>query len=325
MPLIESKYLPPRLLRGGHRQTILANLLRRPKWSWPEPAERLELADGDFLDLYWCCQPRAERLVIFLHGLEGSAQASYIRSMAQVLSAQGWACLAWNYRGCGGVENRLRRFYHSGETGDVRAVVDHALAQGYERVAFVGFSLGGNLALKALSEAPAHPQVRAAVAISAPVDLPSSSFLLDEEPGNWLYQQRFLRSLKQKALDKAQRYPELRAMLAGEDGIRAVKNIKRFDERITAPLHGFPDADAYWYQCSAIRSMAQLRTPSLLLSSMDDPLLAAPSFPVELARTHSHLFLEACEYGGHLGFLNDLDPRLSWHEKRTQEFLSEWF
>jgi predicted alpha/beta-fold hydrolase len=310
MPELPSSYRAPRLLQGGHVQTLLGALLPAPAAPLPA-ADTLELADGDCLHLGWW-RGGCRRLLILCHGLEGSLRATYIRGMAAAAVRTGWDVLAWNYRDCGGLPNRLPRSYHSGESGDLRAVVEHA-APAYESLALVGFSLGGNLVLKYLGEAAPHPAVRTAVAVSAPVDLASSAGALDDQPANRLYQQRFLRSLRVKAQAKARRFPQVVGRL---DGIRT---IREFDERFTAPLHGFRDATDYYARASARPHLAAIGVPALLLNALDDPLLAAPSFPRELAAGHAHLHLETPGHGGHVGFL---DARLRrWHERRVLGFL----
>ena len=146
MPVLPSGFRPPVWLRGGHLQTVLPVFWRR-RSARLRQAERLELPDGDFLELSWN-KAGFRRLAILSHGLEGDTEAGYIRGMAAALEAAGWDVLAWTFRGCGPLPNRLLRFYHSGETGDLGAVIRHA-APGYpEGVALVGFSLGGNMTLK---------------------------------------------------------------------------------------------------------------------------------------------------------------------------------
>jgi uncharacterized protein len=320
MPLLTSSYRAPGWLGGGHAQTILPVLLPRRRRRLVEH-ERLRLPDGDFVSLFWHRQG-SSRLALLCHGLEGSADAVYMRGMTATLAAEGWDVLAWNYRGCGGVENDLARSYHSGESADLRAVVNHA-AQIHDRIALVGFSLGGNISFKYLGEAPSHPSVRAAVALSSPVDLASSARVLDEEPGNRLYLRRFLKSLKDKTLAKARRFPELRERLAGRDGIDAVATIREFDERITAPLHGFHDADDYWSRASSLPWLPRIALPCLLLSARNDPLLAPPSFPEAVAAQSHHLHLESPEQGGHVGFIDFKAGLQPWSERRIAVFLNE--
>jgi predicted alpha/beta-fold hydrolase len=318
MPIVTSSFLSSPLLDGGHRQTILPVLLPRRFRPW-QRRQRLELPDGDFLDLSWQ-QKGYSRLVILSHGLEGSSQAIYIRGMAATLHQAGWDVLAWNYRSCGGIENRLMRSYHSGASDDLRAVIDHA-AQGYESIALVGFSLGGNITLKYAGESPTHSAICAAIAISAPVDLASSAQVLDDDPKNGLYLRRFLRTMKAKTLLKARRFPELRERLTGRDGVAAVQTIREFDERITAPIHGFADAADYWARASSLPYLPQIQVPALLLNARNDPLLAAASFPEALAESSALFHLEAPANGGHVGFVDFHAGLQPWHERRVKSFL----
>jgi len=305
-------------------QTILPVFLPRRLRPW-DRHERFELQDGDFLELRWmqalASEPQETRpLAILSHGLEGSVDAIYIRSMARSLVQAGWDVLAWNYRGCGGIENRLRRFYHSGESADLRLVIGHA-ARSHSRIALIGFSLGANLSFKCVGEAEPNPAVHAVIGISGPVDLASSAVAIDQKPSNRVYQKRFLQSLKDKVIAKSRRFPELREMLAGRDGIHGVRTLKEFDERITAPLHGFADAEDYWAKASSLQYLKDIRVPALLLSARNDPLLAEPSFPVELAQGSEHIHLEAPSCGGHVGFHDFRAGLQPWSERRVLEFL----
>jgi len=315
MPVVTSSYHAPRFLRSGHVQTVLPTFL--PRANPPAPKhQRLELPDGDFLDLRWF-HAGHKRLAILSHGLEGSADAIYIRSMTAALLRAGWNVLAWNFRGCGGIENRLARSYHSGESGDLRSVIEHA-SDAYEQIALVGFSLGGNITLKCIGEMKPHPQIVAAVAVSAPVDLASSARVLDERTDNRIYLKRFLNTLITKMELKACSFPQSLDVR----GIRAIRTIKEFDDRFTAPLHGFRDADDYWERASSLPHLAKLTVPALLLNALNDPLLTTPSFPQELAFHSDMLHLETPAYGGHVGFL---DYRLrGWHEQRVVEFIGAW-
>jgi predicted alpha/beta-fold hydrolase len=319
MPVILSNYVAPVWLRGGHGQTVLPVFLRRTFAGW-QARERLELEDGDFVDLSWIRGVGSARLAILSHGLEGSVEAVYMRGLAGTLVRAGWDVVGWNYRGCGGVENRLMRSYHSGEAGDLRAVAAH-VAPRYDWVSLVGFSLGGNISLKCAAEGGLPPAVRAAVAVSAPVDLASSARQLDEEPSNRVYKRRFLKTLIKKTLSKAERFPELGHRLAGADGGAGVVTIREFDERITAPVHGFADAADYWARASARPLLSRLTMPSLLLSARNDPLLDEASFPEEEARVSRFFYLEAPRHGGHVGFLDFRRGLQPWHERRVLEFL----
>ena len=315
MPLITSAYRAPWLLRSGHLQTVLPLFLPRRYEGW-RGDECLELPDGDFVSLHWRRGGRG-RLAILSHGLEGSSEAIYVRGMAATLAEAGWDVMAWNFRGCGAEANRLPRSYHSGESEDLRLVVAHA-ARGYDRVALVGFSLGGNITLKYLGEAAAHAAVVGAVAISAPVDLASSAELLDARRGNRIYLRRFLRTLVLKMEAKALRFPEQVIV----QGARRIRTIREFDDRFTAPLHGFRDAEDYWARASSLPHLAKIRAPALLLNALDDPLLGAACFPEAAARNSEFLHLEMPRHGGHVGFLDFRDGLRPWHERRAAEFLN---
>jgi predicted alpha/beta-fold hydrolase len=316
MPLIDSTFRPPWWLRNGHLQTILPVI-------WPRrirlacTPERLELADGDFVDLEWV-RAGAERLAILSHGLESDSRAAYIRGLAAALLAAGWDVLAWSFRGCGGSPNRLPRSYHSGETGDLSAVIGHA-AGAYRRIGLAGFSLGGNVTLKYLGEAPPHPAVCAAVAISAPVDLAASAGALDRQLGNRLYLRRFLWTLIAKIEAKARLFPgQIDAA-----GVRRIRSFQEFDDRYTARLHGFRDAADYWAQASSRQYLSRIGVPALLLNARDDPFLPPACFPVAEAQVSARFFLEAPAHGGHVGFVEGLPPgtRPNWLERRIVDFL----
>lgn len=314
MPLLESRFQPPFFLRNGHLQTILGALLPR-RFRNDVVAERLELPDGDFLDLDWV-KAGHRRLAVISHGLEGSSKNSDIRGLSAALNKEGWDTLAWNFRGCSGELNRCLRFYHSGETGDLSAVLSHA-AGSYSSLALVGFSLGGNMILKYLGEGNVHRFVQGAVAISAPVDLASSARTLDRRPGNQIYLRRFMKSLAAKVEAKAKRFPtEIDAT-----GVCDIRSFSIFDDRYTARIHGFRDAEDYWRQSSAIGHLKRISIPTLLLNAKDDPFLSLESFPYTQGRQNPYLSLETPNSGGHLGFL---DAQGFWIERRIPEFLNQF-
>jgi predicted alpha/beta-fold hydrolase len=316
MPLIPSTFRPPALLSGGHVQTILAALLPR---NIPLTYERVrwDLPDGDFLDLDWL-RRGADRVAILSHALEGSSANGCIRGMAAELARAGWDILAWNFRGCGGKPNRLPRFYHSGDTGDLAAVIEHA-ASTYSRIALVGFSLGGNVTLKYLGQGGAHRSIVAAAAISVPVDIAASRRVLDERPWNRLiYTRRLVRKVRAKVRDKARQFPAHFDIA----GIGLIRTFEQFDARYTAPLHGFRDAADYWASASSRPYLPAIKIPTLLLNALNDPFLAPECFPVQEARANPALFLETPASGGHVGFLDFANGAQPYSERRTAEFLT---
>jgi len=235
--------------------------------------------------------------------------------MAAALSGAGWDVLAWNFRSCSGEMNRSARLYHSGETGDLHLLVSRAAAK-YDRVALVGFSLGGNMTLKLLGEAPEHlpRNLVGSVTFSVPCDLASSAARLDR-PENRVYTQRFLRSLKHKVRAKAAQMPGI----IDPAGVRSIKTFREFDDRFTAPLHGFRDAADYWRQSSSRQFLSAIRIPALLVNARNDPFLGPECFPREEAAGSSVVFLEVPSSGGHVGFPGF--GGLLWSEARAMEFL----
>jgi predicted alpha/beta-fold hydrolase len=320
MPIISpSSYRPPLLLPGGHLQTV-APTLARHRFSLRYERERIDTPDGDFLDLDWS-RTGARRLAILSHGLEGSSGRWYILSMAEALNRAGWDVLAWNFRGCGGEPNRTLRFYHSGATDDLQVVIDHALSSGaYESLALVGFSLGGNVTLKYLGERGGgiDPRIVAGVAFSVPCDLRSSAGAL-ARPANGIYMRRFLNTLGEKVRAKAMAMPGL----IDAEGIDAMRTFREFDDRYTAPLHGFRDAEDYWARCSSLGYLRGITIPALLVNAANDPFLAPGCFPVEEARASACFSLEIPAAGGHVGFPGRSRDGRYWMARRAVEFLGD--
>lgn len=310
-----SPYRPPFGLSNGHLQTLVAARLRRVA-DVTYTRERITTPDADFLDLDWS-RGGARRVVVISHGLEGNTSRSYVRGMVRAVRGAGWDALAWNFRSCSGEPNRHLYSYHSGSSDDLALVVDHALAAGYEQVALVGFSLGGNVTLKYLGErgAAVDPRLCAAVAVSVPTDLAAASAEL-ARPANRLYMWYFLRSLHTKVRQKIALFP---GQLDDAD-FDNVRTFRDFDDRYTAPLHGFRDAEDYWRQCSSKPLLPHITLPTLLLSATDDPFLPAACYPEDEARQSPGVQLVTPTRGGHVGFI-DWGSGRYWSEQQALAFL----
>ncbi|MCP4720715.1 MAG: alpha/beta fold hydrolase, partial [Desulfobacteraceae bacterium] len=262
-----SQYCPPFLFGNGHVQTIYPVLFRKTP-SLFYTRERIKTFDNDFLDLDWSttCSPR---LAVISHGLEGNTTRTYVKAMVQALNAGGWDCLAWNYRSCSGEPNRLLRSYHNGATDDLAWVIDHAKKkEKYKEIALVGFSLGGNLTLVHLGRDRVDPMVRKAVVFSVPCDLAASAEVLTKS-SNRLYMKRFLVMLHQKIKDKMAIMPHA----LDDIGYEKIKTFKEFDDRYTAPIHGFKDAHDYWEKCSSLQFIPNIKIPCLIINAVNDPFL----------------------------------------------------
>ena len=320
MPVIASSYRAPVGLGGGHAQTIWASVIRRIA-PVAMQRERMETPDGDFLDLDVAVHATApRRIAILTHGLEGHSRRRYMQGMARALIRRGWSVAAWNCRGCSGEPNRLLRSYHSGATEDLDAVVRHLVrTRRPEELALVGFSLGGNMTLKLLGEygdaAPA--ELRRAVVFSVPCDLASSAARLARWD-NRVYMRRFLRTLVQALREKDRRFPEA-LDLADAD---AMRTFAEFDERYTAPLHGFVNARDYWARCSSRRFIPGIRIPTLIVNARNDPFLTPQCFPVAETESNPVVFLELPRSGGHVGFVTFGSDEY-WSERRAARFLDE--
>jgi predicted alpha/beta-fold hydrolase len=279
---------------------------------------RIETPDGDFLDLDHSTVG-TRRMAVVTHGLEGNSGRPYVLGMVRTLNRNGWDAVAWNFRGCGGEPNRRLRFYHSGDTGDLQTVLDHTLQRcNHDHIALIGFSMGGNVVLKYLGERGGNipSRVCAAVAFSVPCDLRSSALKMNL-PSNAIYLKRFLRMLHQKVRAKMALFP-------GEIEDRdygAIRTFKNFDDRYTAPLHGFGNAEEYWRLASSRPVLGRIAIPTLLVNALDDPILAPPCYPYDEARQNPCFSLETPRTGGHVGFVSfDADGEY-WSERRTVEFL----
>lgn len=308
----------------GHLQTVYPTLFRPTPVSHPL-RERLETADGDFLDVDWHFARRgehSEKVVVVSHGLEGNSRKKYPLGMASYLTGKGWDVVCLNFRGCSGEPNRLLRFYHSGVTDDLQTVLTHVLRKGgYGIGALVGFSMGGNQTLKYLGENPdcVPSEIRAAVVFSVPCDLAASAEVL-ARPVNRLYMHYFMKGLRSKIMEKAALYP-------GEldiRGLEAMRSFIPFDDKYTAPIHGFRDAADYYARCSSKQFLGGVRVPTLLVQAKDDPFLSPSCYPVEEARANSCLNLQMPEHGGHVGFVSFGRGNCYWSEERAARFLEDF-
>lgn len=318
MPLVSSAYRPPyRVFRNGDCATLYAALFRKVP-GVEQHRRRLELPDGDFMDLEWsyAAQP-ADRCLVVFHGLEGHASRPYILGMAKAFTQNGADCCAPHYRGCSGEKNRVFGCYHSGKTEDVLAVLEEVISTGkYKEIILAGFSLGGNLILKFLGGHDVPKEVKAAVAISAPVDLEGSMYAL-HRPRNLVYSTDFLWTLKKKLSEKAEDFPE---KISKKD-IRNIRTLKAYDDYYTSYANGFRDAMDYYSKCSALPVLNRISIPTLLINARNDSFLSRSCFPENAAAENPRFFLETPAYGGHVGFVEK--GNFYYQEKQALKFVRE--
>lgn len=315
MPLVPSNYRPPFAFRNGHFSTIYAGLIRKVN-GVVQRRERIELPDGDFLDLDWSdAVLPTKKVVILVHGLEGDAQRHYITGSAKRLNQNNFDVCGINLRGCSGEPNRLYRSYHSGATEDLVSVINHLLdTKNYQEIFLMGFSLGGNLILKYLGEGNIiTSKIKAAVAVSVPCDLKDACDQLLSSK-NVLYSARFKKHLLAKLRLKRKQFPEM----ISENEIRSIATLKDFDDAYTAPAHGFYDALDYYKKSSCNQFLNDITVPSLILNAKDDSFLGSKCYPVLKAEKNENLHLEIPDFGGHVGFWGR--QNISYAEKRAVEF-----
>ena len=317
--LASSDYRAPWWLKSAHLQTMFASLFRRrPRLALRR--ERIELDDGDFLDLDWGPRTRGP-VVLVLHGLEGSSDSPYARGMLEIAHAYGWRGVVMHFRGCSGEPNRLPRSYHSGDTRDLAQVVSHLRANGdAPALAGVGYSMGGNVLLKWLGERGAGAPLAAAVAVSVPYTLSLTADRLTQGLSR-VYQRRLIGDLRAKLHRK---FSE-RASPIDLERAHSSRNFWEFDDRVTAPLHGFEDVHDYYTRSSSRQYLRNIAVPTLMLHAEDDPFMTPDVLPSRGELSPSVL-LEISAHGGHVGFVHGSLPWRPryWLEERIPAFLETY-
>ena len=320
--ILKSQFKPAFGLSNGHIQTLLPTLLRikaRPQYH----QQTLELDDGDFLDLNWTELPTDNKpIIIIFHGLQGSINSPYAGIML-ALKQCGWSAVLMHFRGCSGRPNRLPRSYHSGETGDAKIFL-RWLQDTYpnSNLAAIGYSLGGNMLLKLQAELGEDTPLKAAVSVCAPLMLDNCANRLNRGVSR-VYQTLLIRSLKKNITSKAKRFDLKKLINLDQQNIRQLNSFWKFDDKVTAPLHGFKNAEDYYSKCSARQYLKAIKSPTLIIQTLDDPFMSADVIPDE-TELSTHTQLEISRYGGHVGFIHGrlFKPEF-WLEKRIPAFLSD--
>lgn len=321
--IVESTFRAPWWARHPHLQTIL------PKWLHRQPAqfraERLELPDGDFVDLAWNLSPEpttAQPLLVLFHGLEGSVHSHYAKGMLTHLAKQDQQAVLMHFRGCSGEPNRRLEAYHSGAISDARYLIA-TLQQRYPNrpLLAIGWSLGGNMLVNLLARTPDLP-LQAAMVISAPLLLASCSDRVNRGFSR-VYQTYLLKSLRGNLERKRQQVPGADKRWSA-DQIAAIGTLRQFDELVTAPLHGFASADDYYQRCSGLPLLGTIGIPTLIIHAADDPFMSEAVIPAAHALSPTVRY-ELSRCGGHVGFMYGTPwrPRY-WLEERVNAWLSDW-
>lgn len=319
-------FVPVSYLRGGHRMTLYT--WGRPRYfpGLPSPTPRyFDVAEDArvLAHCHWQPEPRRRPTIMVLHGLEGSVEAHYMRGLADKSFRAGFNVVLLNQRNCGGTEHLSAGLYHSGLSADPAAVIrELGELDGLTSIAVVGYSLGGNVALRLAGDRGPGDSIgalTAVCAVSPTMDLAMCVEAL-ERPANTLYELNFVRNLKRRMQRKAKAWPgrfDLRPL-------RAVRTVRQFDETFTAPHHGFQDADDYYYRASGLRVASGIRVPTLILSAEDDPFVPSAQFDAPELVGNPAITVEVSRFGGHCGFVTPATPTFDgyWAEQTAVDFAS---
>ena len=315
----DGAYRAPRWLPGGHAQTIYPAFVHRPQVAYRR--QRMDTPDGDFVDFDWLETPDREPdtpLVVLFHGLEGSSESHYALALMAHLAARGWRGVVPHFRGCSGEPNRLARAYHSGDYAEVGWMLRTIRALEPNTVIYAaGVSLGGSALLNWLGreEHRARDIVEAAAAVSTPIDLTAAGISIGQGL-NRIYARHFLSTLVPKAIAMAKRFPQALDAAA----IALADSMHRFDQIVTAPLHGFAGADDYWKRASSKPWLRAVRVRTLVLNARNDPFIPAQSLPTPTEASGA-VTLEQPQGGGHGGFLDARFPgSLEWLPRHLTHF-----
>ncbi len=309
--------------RGGHFQTIYGGLFRA-KPHLPLRRERLEIPDGDFLDLDWVDGKGDEPLVVILHGLGSSARVPYVLSILDGINKTGWRAVAINARGS--LEpNRLLETTHAGKSEDLDFVLNYLISMRHSApselsaaqpsmrsasrgapIYLIGYSLGGNVILKYLGEKGENipKEVAKAAVISVPYDLAQSAHNLDKGFNREVYTRIILNHLKAQTFEKAKRFPDA----IDFEKVKNARTFQVYDREITARLNGFRDERDYWTHSSSVNYLDRIRIPVLLIHAANDPFLPEKDLPLDKINQSPYLKLVLTSDGGHLGFISGNVP-----------------
>jgi uncharacterized protein len=317
------EFEPHRWLRSGHAQTIGSAFVPR-RFALPEGEERLFRVDP-WTQLKGICHwQKGKRkdlpVIVIVHGLEGSCDSNYTRGIADKAWARGFHSVRMNQRNCGGTERLTPTLYNSGLSGDYQAVLTELMEDGFEKIFFAGYSMGGNLVTKMAGElGEAAPKELRGVAVVCPaLDLSRCADAL-EERANILYQWHFVRGLMRRYERKCELFPGRYS----RNGFGSIHTVREFDDAITAPHFGYKDAEEYYEAAGAKRVIGNVRVPLLLITAQDDPFVPYVSFLAARVEENPHVRFVAPEHGGHCGFLSRFSgAERFWAEERIVDFVA---
>ncbi|MEE9409064.1 MAG: alpha/beta fold hydrolase [Polaribacter sp.] len=320
MPVFTSNFSPTLPFRNSHFNTMYRPLFMKDTCTYAR--KRVTTWDHDFIDLDFSLVG-SKTLVVLIHGLEGSSESKYITSTSNHLNDIGLDAVCFNLRGCSGEDNLQLPTYHSGKTEDVDFIINHLLENyDYENIILVGYSLGGNLTLKYLGENTSNlsTKIKGGIAVSVPIHIASAEIEMDKLK-NKLYMEVFFKTMKNKVLEKAHKFPEYQL---DKDKLFKATKFKHLEYLYTVPVFGFESPEDYWEKASSKQYVSNIDRPALLINAKDDTFLSKECFPFEEAKSSDYFHLEVPDYGGHVGFMSSFKPSENrWLENRIARFIKE--
>ncbi len=317
MPIVKSEFKPAWWLNNPHLQTLWSSFFKKiPDLNLNK--DRIEVADGDFIDLSSTKNIQRKPIILILHGLEGTLESHYAKPLIKLLDDNGYGVCFMHFRGCSGEINRLKRSYHSGDSADLQTVIEHIKTK-YQQSPFavIGFSLGGNVLLKWLGEQKQGASTTTAIAVSVPFRLRDAADRL-EKSFSRVYQKHLISSCQNKYKEK-----DSKIRLGLVEDIERVNTFFEFDDKITAPLHGFENAEDYYTKSSSRQFLSTIEKPTLILHAEDDPFMWK-STPPRADEISESVSFELSKSGGHVGFISGKHPWAAkyWVDQRILKWLA---
>lgn len=318
MPILTSNFNPALPFKSAHFNTVYRPLFMKDTINYKR--KRVTTWDDDFIDLDFSIIG-SKSIVLLIHGLEGSSQSNYMITNSNHLNNLGFDTVCMNLRGCSGEDNLLLETYHSGKTDDVDFIIKYLISNyNYDNIVMIGFSLGGNLTLKYLGEYNIPSIIKGGIAISVPIDLTTSQAELTKLK-NKVYLNEFLKTMKIKLLQKAEKFPDYK--LDKELLFKASK-FKHLEKQYTVPVFGFESSEDYWLKASAKPYIPNIKVPTLLINALDDSFLSKECYPIKEAKNISNFYLLTPDYGGHVGFMSSFtNTNNYWLDQRIGNFIQE--
>jgi predicted alpha/beta-fold hydrolase len=318
-----NKFYPFPFARSGYLQTIYGYYWPILKPSKPDRFHHVRLPDGDILVVaenrprHW--QP-GSRIMLLVHGLGGSYQSTYMQRMCRRLHKKGYMVLRLNLRHCGPGKGLARKVYHAGVSEDTRSILQW-IQRAYpgSPVTQIGFSLGGNVTLKMAGEDGSRPSgnLDSVVAVSPPVDLEAAGLRM-AQPENRLFEKAFVQEMIADTKLMLKMFPDMEPIEFPKK-----PSLRAFEELFATHRAGFKDTKEYYDKCSSIHYIPEIKIPTLIVSSADDPVVDSAAL-TRLPHAEN-LDVILTERGGHVGFLGwgTTYDEIRWSDQLVARWLED--